>query len=151
MALAESYTARAWLSDSFAGQALGLGGRQRDCRPRREARIIDRAGIRPNEAGNRRANLIHLLNRTMWRTIVADGETWEIRVIASESEQDDHDILEFRVQEKVATRPPRRFAIARGSAEKMSDDQLRAAYVQARPIGGDFYGRPGKKMSDTSL
>ena len=87
----------------------------------------------------------------MWRTIVADGETWEIRVIASESEQDDHDILEFRVQEKVATRPPRRFAIARGSAEKMSDDQLRAAYVQARPIGGDFYGRPGKKMSDTSL
>lgn len=87
----------------------------------------------------------------MWRTIEADGCTWEIRVISSESEQEDQDIIEFRPNEHgAATRPPRRFAIARGSAEKMSDDQLLAAHVQARPIGGDFYGRPGKRMPDAS-
>ena len=82
----------------------------------------------------------------MWRTIEADGCTWEVRVV--ENEQDEHDILEFQPQEQAVTRPPRRFAINRGTADSLSDDQLRAAYVQARPSGGDCYGRPGKRMPD---
>jgi hypothetical protein len=30
----------------------------------------------------------------------------------------------------------------------MDDAALRAAYMKARPIGGDHYGRPGKHMTD---
>ena len=87
----------------------------------------------------------------MWRTIEADGCTWEVRVISSESEQEDQETLEFRpAGQGAATRPPRRFIIARGAADKMNNDQLLAAHVQARPIGGDFYGRPGKRMPDAS-
>jgi hypothetical protein len=30
----------------------------------------------------------------------------------------------------------------------MDEAALKSAYLRARPIGGDYYGRPGKRMSD---
>ncbi len=46
------------------------------------------------------------------------------------------------------TRKSRRVAVA-GSVADMDAAQLRSAYRQARPIGGDHYGRPGKSMADS--
>jgi len=78
----------------------------------------------------------------LWRTLNADGCEWEVGVISSEEEE----IIEFRPKE--ATRPPRRLAIPKGALETMDDAALKAAFTKARPIGGDFYGRPGKRMPD---
>ena len=78
----------------------------------------------------------------LWRTLNADGIEWEVSVVSSEEEE----IIEFRPKE--ATRPPRRLAVSKGALDKMDDAALKAAYTQARPIGGDFYGRPGKRMPD---
>ena len=38
--------------------------------------------------------------------------------------------------------------VAAGSLEHMDEGALRAAYLRALPIGGDHYGRPGKRMTD---
>ena len=80
----------------------------------------------------------------LWRTLHADGCEWEVGVISSEDEE----IIEFRPRE--ATRPARRLAVAPGSLSAMDEQALRAAYTRARPIGADYYGRPGKRMSDTN-
>jgi hypothetical protein len=84
----------------------------------------------------------------MWRTLEADGCTWEVRAVvntaAGSSKQEQ--VLEFST--KAANRPPRRIVIEVASLESMDEAALRNAYLQARPIGGDHYGRPGKKMSD---
>jgi len=80
----------------------------------------------------------------MWRKIEAEGCTWEVRAISLEGEAED--VLEFRPLE--ATRPPRRLAVATDALDAMSDEDLHSAFLQARPIGGDFYGRPGKRMTD---
>lgn len=87
-----------------------------------------------------------------WKRFEEDGAEWEARVIASEdtSRSGDHqpdEILEFRCLD--GTRPPRRLAVDRVSVDTMDEAALRAAYRKARPIGGDFYGRPGKRMTDT--
>jgi hypothetical protein len=83
----------------------------------------------------------------MWPTIHAEGIDWEVRVIAGDGEQvDGAEILEFRPTEQ--TRPPRRLAIRAGAINTADETALRSAFVQARPIGGDHYGRPGKRMSD---
>ena len=78
----------------------------------------------------------------LWRTLQADGCDWEVGVVSSEDEE----IVEFRPKE--ATRPPRRIAIEKGSFADMDDAALMSAYTRARPIGADYYGRPGKRMSD---
>ncbi len=78
----------------------------------------------------------------LWRTLHADDCDWEVGVVSSEDEE----IIEFRPT--LPTRPPRRLAVAKGSLEAMDDDALKSAYTRARPIGGDYYGRPGKRMSD---
>jgi hypothetical protein len=78
----------------------------------------------------------------LWRTLHADDCDWEVGVVSSEDEE----IIEFRP--KAHTRPPRRLAIEKGALDNMDDDALRAAYLRARPIGADFYGRPGKRMPD---
>ena len=78
----------------------------------------------------------------LWRTLNADGIDWEVSVVSSEDEE----IIEFRPKE--ATRPPRRLAVPKGALDKMDDAALTMAYTKARPIGGDFYGRPGKRMPD---
>ena len=78
----------------------------------------------------------------LWRTLHADGCDWEVGVVSSEGEE----VVEFRPKE--ATRPPRRVAIEKGSFADMDDAALMSAYTRARPIGADYYGRPGKRMSD---
>jgi hypothetical protein len=85
----------------------------------------------------------------MWRTIEADGCVWEVRAVQNPDlgTGPRDELLEFRARE--GNRPPRRVMSGRVRLEDMDDEQLRAAYVQARPIGGDYYGRPGKRMSDS--
>ncbi len=57
------------------------------------------------------------------------------------------ELLEFRSADP--NRPPRRLLVDAGRLARMDDEALRRALRQARPIGGDFYGRPGKRMGDT--
>lgn len=78
----------------------------------------------------------------LWRTLKAEGVEWEVGIVSS----DDDDVIEFRPKEP--TRPPRRLAVPKGALDKMDDTALKAAFTKARPIGGDFYGRPGKRMPD---
>ncbi|HEX7118435.1 MAG TPA: hypothetical protein VF212_06585 [Longimicrobiales bacterium] len=90
----------------------------------------------------------------VWRHIHADGCDWEVRASAREDLRADparesEDVLEFRCLD--ALRPPRRVAVASGALARMSDDELLAAYRQALPIAGDYYGRPGKPMNDLGL
>lgn len=79
-----------------------------------------------------------------WRRIQAEGCEWEVRAIASEAAGGE--VLEFQPLEK--TRPIRRLAVAADTLATMDDAALHAAFVQARPIGAEHYGRPGKRMTD---
>ena len=87
-----------------------------------------------------------------WRRLQADGCEWEVRVIAADPEHETRDgdvaeeILEF--SPVGAIRPPRRTRVPAGALEDMNDAALQAAYRRALPIGGDHYGRPGKRMPD---
>ena len=86
-----------------------------------------------------------------WRTLEADGCEWEVRATASGTDAEAltdgvREILEFRAVGE--PRPPRRIEVEGGALSNMSDDDLRKAFRSARPIGGDFYGRPGKRMPD---
>lgn len=86
-----------------------------------------------------------------WRRLEADGAEWEARLVASEEAagtagEAGDEILEFRCLD--GTRPPRRLAVTEGALALMDDAGLRAAYRKARPIGADYYGRPGKAMPD---
>lgn len=84
-----------------------------------------------------------------WKTLEADGCTWEVRSVASAPDKGDgprEDVLEFRTTN--VNMPPRRVAVEGGALEQMDEAALRAAYLRARPIGGDHYGRPGKRMTD---
>lgn len=89
-----------------------------------------------------------------WRRLRADDCDWEIRAIAADVDAQavdaasPEDILEFSAVG--AIRPPRRTLVAAGALATMSEAELQAAYRRARPIGGDYYGRPGKRMPDTS-
>jgi hypothetical protein len=85
----------------------------------------------------------------MWRTIDADGCTWDVRSVDSPPDTGTgpgRQMLEFQPRE--ANRPPRRVIIDAGDVDAMDEETLRAAYLKARPIGGDHYGRPGKTMGD---
>jgi len=84
-----------------------------------------------------------------WRTLEADGCTWEVRSVVNSPDTGaapGEEVLEFTTQE--ANMPPRRVVIPEGSLEAMDDAALKTAYLRARPIGGDHYGRPGKRMRD---
>ena len=81
----------------------------------------------------------------MWKQFEAEGCKWEVRTVSNASDPGE-EVLEFVPLE--TTRPPRRLAVSAGALEGMDESGLRAAFLQARPIGGDFYGRPGKRMSD---
>jgi hypothetical protein len=85
----------------------------------------------------------------MWKTIEADGCTWQVRSISDPDTGagPDREVLEF--QPEAGDRPARRLMVDRGSLGEMDEKQLRSAYLQARPIGGDHYGRPGKHMRDS--
>jgi hypothetical protein len=86
-----------------------------------------------------------------WRRLQADGCEWEVRATASGTDPEDQregarEILEFTPLGQA--RPPRRIEIPAGALPTLSDEDLVKAYRSARPIGGDFYGRPGKRMPD---
>jgi hypothetical protein len=90
--------------------------------------------------------------RTKWRRIHADGAEWEARVIegprpTSLPPDGDLDLLEFVCLD--GTRKSRQVAIAAASYGDMDDAALQRSFLQARPIGGDHYGRPGKRMNDS--
>jgi hypothetical protein len=102
----------------------------------------------PGDAQRRRDSGI------VWRCIEMDGCAWEARVITgpaagmlSPSDRE-RDLLEFHALDGL--RPPRRTVIRAGELETMDDGALHAAYRRALPIGGDHYGRPGKRMGDAS-
>lgn len=88
----------------------------------------------------------------MWRRIQADGREWEVRATAEESARAGDDlpggaeVLEFRCV--AGDRRPRRVVMPSGALDRMSDDDLQAAYRRALPIAGDHYGRPGNHMKD---
>ena len=84
--------------------------------------------------------------KSIWPTIDADGCTWQVRVISDPDGDAGNDIIEFTPDDR--TRPVRRIAIVRGEDDDLGEAELRNAFRQARPIGGDFYGRPGKRMPD---
>lgn len=89
----------------------------------------------------------------MWQRIIADGSEWEVRIVAREDGvrtggRPAGEILEFRPLD--GQRPPRRIAVPADALDAMDDAALRSAYRQARPIGGDHYGRPGKWMPDAA-
>lgn len=86
----------------------------------------------------------------MWRKLEADGCEWEVRSVSRTEEEDPSvhgEILEFRPLDHL--RPPRQLAVGPGALAGMDEAALRAAFRKARPVGGDYYGRPGKRMSDS--
>jgi hypothetical protein len=85
----------------------------------------------------------------MWRTIDADGCVWEVRAVHNPylGVDPSRELLEFRPRD--GNRPPRHVLGGTTRLDEMDDIELRAAYLQSRPIGGDHYGRPGKRMRDT--
>ena len=80
-----------------------------------------------------------------WRTIESEGRTWEVRAVAG-CPGPGEDVLEFRAPSGDA--PPRRVMVPTGALATMDDAGLAAAFAQSRPLGGDHYGRPGKRMQD---
>lgn len=80
-----------------------------------------------------------------WRSIQAEGRTWEVRAVSSAPDTGVADVLEFTSGNDV---PARRLAVPVGSLADMDEHALSAAFAQARPLGGDHYGRPGKRMDD---
>jgi hypothetical protein len=86
--------------------------------------------------------------KSIWPTIDADGCTWQVRVVSGADGSEENDIIEFTPDDR--TRPVRRLAIVRGAARGPWETELYNAFRQSRPIGGDYYGRPGKRMRDAS-
>jgi len=87
-----------------------------------------------------------------WRRIHEDGVEWEARVVSEPRQATEpagaagSDLLEFVCVD--GSRSTRRLAVPAGALDAMDEMALRRAYRQARTIGGDHYGRPGKRMSD---
>lgn len=87
-----------------------------------------------------------------WPRIHEDGAEWEARVVAGPQQSDPHQTGDDETLEFVCvdgSRQPRRLVVPAGSVGEMDEASLRRAYRKARPIGGDHYGRPGKRMTDT--
>lgn len=88
----------------------------------------------------------------MWRRFAAEGAEWEVRAIPTSAAADavadgaEQELLEFRSTDP--NLPPRRLVVDAGALSGMDESRLHSALRQARPIGGDFYGRPGKRMGD---
>ncbi len=88
----------------------------------------------------------------MWRKLSADGSVWQVRVVPGDASAEasgageGQEMIEFRPEDGL--RPTRRLAVDAGALDGMDEEALRTAFRQARPIGGDYYGRPGKRMPD---
>lgn len=87
-----------------------------------------------------------------WRRIHEDGAEWEARAVMEPRREtgphraDTGEVLEFVCVD--GSRGARRLAVPAGSLGSMDDEALYRAFRRARPIGGDYYGRPGKRMAD---
>jgi hypothetical protein len=86
-----------------------------------------------------------------WRRIREEGAEWEARVLPGPAAVDpgregEEELLEFVCVD--GSRKARQVAVPTGSFQGMDDQALHRAFLQARPIGGDHYGRPGKPMDD---
>jgi hypothetical protein len=83
-----------------------------------------------------------------WKTIEADGCTWHVRALNNPDigTAPGQSVLEFQSAE--GTLPPRRLVVEDSALNEMGEEELRRAYLKALPIGGDHYGRPGKRMLD---
>lgn len=84
----------------------------------------------------------------MWKTIEADGCTWQVRSVMNPDTglEAGKEVLEFQSAE--GNRQPRRLVVEQGALDSMDEAGLRSAYLRSLPIGGDHYGRPGKRMPD---
>jgi hypothetical protein len=90
-------------------------------------------------------------DQSRWIRIQEEGAEWEARVIASPGQTEavpgsDDEVLEFVCID--GSRKARQLAVAQGSYESMDEEALHRAFLRARPIGGDHYGRPGKTTND---
>jgi hypothetical protein len=87
--------------------------------------------------------------KNMWKTIEADGCTWQVRTVSNPDvgTAAGQSVLEF--QPEGGTLPPRRLVVEDSTLEGLDEEGLRKAYLSALPIGGDHYGRPGKRMMDS--
>jgi hypothetical protein len=83
----------------------------------------------------------------MWRQIESEGGRWEVRSIADAGDPNE-EILEFTPV--TGAHQPRRTVVPRGALDGMDEVALIAAFQRSRPIGGDYFGRPGKRMPDAS-
>jgi hypothetical protein len=83
-----------------------------------------------------------------WRTVEADGCVWQVRSVVSPDMGVDRGqaVLEFVAES--GNIPPRRVVVDSDALANMDEAALRSAYLKALPIGGDHYGRPGKRMTD---
>jgi hypothetical protein len=83
-----------------------------------------------------------------WKSIEADGCTWHVRTVTNPDmgTTPGQSVLEF--QPEGGTLPARRLVVEDSALQDMDDEKLRRAYLRALPIGGDHYGRPGKRMTD---
>ena len=93
-----------------------------------------------------------MINDSMrWRRIEQEGAEWEVRVTAGAQQSDPHESTDEEMLEFICmdgTRKVRRLAVAAGAVSSMDETALTRAFREARPIGGDHYGRPGKRMDD---
>lgn len=92
-----------------------------------------------------------MTGETQWRRLEADGAEWEIRIVPGSdgreaSQRTDQEVIEFVCVD--GTRRPRQVAVPANALAGMDDRTLQSAYRRARPIGGDHYGRPGKRVDD---
>jgi hypothetical protein len=87
-------------------------------------------------------------NMENWKTLEADGCVWHVRSVTNPDlgTEPGQSVLEF--QAEGSTLPPRRVVMADAVLQEMDEAELRSAYLRALPIGGDHYGRPGKRMTD---
>lgn len=87
--------------------------------------------------------------QSTWRRIQGDGAEWEVRILPGPGRtdgDDDEEVLEFVCVD--GSRKSRQVAVPAGAYPAMDEAGLQRAFLQARPIGGDHYGRPGKHMND---
>ncbi|NIP81698.1 MAG: hypothetical protein GWM90_21765 [Gemmatimonadetes bacterium] len=86
-----------------------------------------------------------------WPHLEADGVEWEVRVVPGSdgmeaSQEPGQEVIEFVCLD--GSRRVRQVAVPAGAIREMDEVALRTAYRKARPIGGDHYGRPGKRPVD---
>jgi hypothetical protein len=84
----------------------------------------------------------------MWKTLEVDGCVWQVRSVSNPDlgTEPGQAVLEFQAES--GNLPPRRVVVEESALSGMDEAALRSAYLKALPIGGDFYGRPGKRMPD---